>query len=224
LPEAFDSIAVVSEAEADCYRSFQPSNKIRAVPNGVDLKRFVPNPSVPVKPDSCVFVGALDYKPNAEAVGWFCDAVWPAVLEARPEAVFTIVGRNPTSAVKQLAQRPGVKLLADVADVRPSLWESAIAVAPLQIARGVQNKVLEAMAVAKPVVVSPQALVGIRAEGGKHLCVAKSPDEWARICLELFDAAELRQKLGLAAREFVEAHHSWRNCLQPIADMLVARS
>src|SRR5207245_1533631 len=103
----------------------------------------------------CVFVGALDYRPNVEGVGWFCRNVWPEIRRRRPDAVLLLVGRKPAPAVQRLAGEPGVEVVGQVPDVRPFLHRAAVTVVPLQIARGVQNKVLEALAMGKAVVASP---------------------------------------------------------------------
>src|SRR5262249_13060382 len=136
------AITVVSEAEAQIYLGFCPDGPIHVVTNGVDLDYFCPLDS-PVEA-LCVFVGALDYRPNVDAVCWFCAHVWPTVHQHRPDARLQLVGRRPTAAVRQLCVIPGVEVIGSVPDVRPYLAQAAVAVAPLRIARGVQNKILEA--------------------------------------------------------------------------------
>jgi len=220
LPEGCDYISVVTEAEVDCFRTFQPNAPIAAVPNGVDLEYFHPSEVDQSVPYSSVFVGAMDYRPNIDAVQWYSDSVWPAVIQTHPKSTFTIVGRRPTQAVRRLEDRPGIRVEADVADVRPYLWKSSLVVAPLQIARGVQNKVLEAMAAGRAVIVSPQALNGIEATPGEHLVLAESVSEWSAAIGRLFDDSALGRRLGQSARRYVQEHHSWDKCLEPFAAIL----
>src|SRR5207302_49708 len=115
---------------------------------------------------------------NVEGLIWFCQNVWPEVHRRLPEATFAIVGRRPTAAVKKLAHLPGVGVVGEVPDVRPYLADAAVAVAPLQIARGVQNKVLEALAMGKAVVASPQAIEGLNLQDDVHIVRATTADEW----------------------------------------------
>lgn len=209
---------VVSEAEAGLYRSFCPKGPITAIANGVDVDYFAPRDE-PERPD-CVFVGAMDYLPNVDAAVWFAREVWPEVHRRRPEARFRIVGREPSPAVRELSSIAGVDVVGTVPDVRPALASSAVAVVPLRIARGVQNKVLEAMAMGKAVVCSPPPLNGLPVVPGEHLVRAEEPQEWIDAILRLFDNASERRRLGQAATEYVSKHHRWDTCLQPLGQML----
>jgi glycosyltransferase involved in cell wall biosynthesis len=186
----------------------------------VDFDYFHPNDDAAVRPNSCVFVGALDYKPNVDGVTWFCDNVWPTIVEKLPDAQFTIVGRRPVEAVKRLVARRGVRIVADVPDVRPYLWEAAVAVAPLQVARGVQNKEHEAMACGKAMVVSPEALAGLSAVDGVHLIVARAERQWSATLDHLFQDAPMQDRLALACRRYVKDSHRWEACLSPIRELI----
>src|SRR5262249_31571633 len=157
------AVTLVSEAEADLYRTFCAPGEVHAATNGVDLDYFRPQPRQAAE-QACVFVGALDYRPNVDAACWFCGEVWPEVPRRRPRAQVWLVGRRPTAAVQRLGEVPGVCVVGQVPDVRPYVARAALAVVPLRIARGVQNKVLEAMAMARPVVASPQA--GLKPRAG----------------------------------------------------------
>ncbi len=179
LPPRAKAITLVSDCEAELYRSFCPADSVHAIPNGVDLDYFRPGRDSDVaSSQDCVFVGALDYWANIDGVHWFCDEVWPEVRRRRPEATFTLVGSRPSSPVRRLAQRPGIRLAGDVPDVRPYLAEAALVVVPLRIARGIQNKVLEALAMAKAVIATPEALEGIAVEPEVHVCQAGTPAQW----------------------------------------------
>jgi sugar transferase (PEP-CTERM/EpsH1 system associated) len=212
------AVTVVSEAEAQVYRAFCPGGPVHVVTNGVDLEYFRPSCG-PVEP-ACVFVGALDYRPNVDAVCWFCAEVWSAVRRRRPDAGLYLVGRRPAPAVRRLAALPGVTVVGQVPDVRPYLGRAAVAVAPLHIARGVQNKVLEALAMGKAAVISPQCRAGLRVTPGAEVLVAGEPGEWVEAVLHLLEDPALRERLGQAGRRHVEEHCRWDRCLEPFDALL----
>lgn len=213
------AISLVSEAEAEIYRGFCPNDKTLAMPNGVDLHYFQPQPGQSVD-NRCVFVGALDYPPNVDAMLWFCREVWPRVRAELSDATLSIVGRNPTRAVRELSVAAGVEVVGSVPDVRPHMASASVAIAPLRIARGIQNKVLEAMAMALPVIVSPGALEGLAIEPDKHVLLAKTADEWVRAVAQLCQDRAIAAKLGNTGREFVESAHNWSTCLTPLGESL----
>ena len=215
----FDAVTVVSPAEAEAYRqSVGDHPGLTAINNGVDLDYFAPLPDSDSK--SVVFVGVLNYKPNADGVVWFTHQVLPRLRAIVPDAKFLIVGRHPTQRVEELGQQPGVEVVGSVPDVRIYLSEASTVVVPLQIARGVQNKVLEAMACGKTVVCSRQAAEGIQAKDGDHMLVANDPDQWALHLSKAMNDSVLRQRIGHAARLNVEQHYSWSQCLKPLVQLL----
>ncbi len=218
LPTWCKAVLVVSQAETELYRQFAKPGPIYTVTNGVDLDYFQPK-DVPEEL-ACTFVGALDYKPNVDGACWFAEAVWPELHKRRPELRFRLVGRQPAAEVKKLADIPGIEVVGQVPDVRPWVAKSRVMVVPLRIARGVQNKVLEALAMAKAVISSPAALNGLGVKAGEHLLSASSPQEWIEAILSLLDDEDLRRRLGQAGRAYVEAHHTWERCLRPLADIL----
>lgn len=212
------AITVVSQAEADLYRQFCTAAKVRVIPNGVDLDYF--QPAVGIEESGCVFVGALDYRPNVDGVCWFCRDVWPEIRRHRPQATLALVGRRPAPAVRRLAELPGVTVVGQVPDVRPYLTSAAVVVVPLRIARGIQNKVLEALAMGKATVVSPPALAALGTEPGVHLLQAADRGEWIEALTGLLADAGRRQELGEAGRRYVAEHHQWARCLAPMAELL----
>jgi sugar transferase (PEP-CTERM/EpsH1 system associated) len=211
-------IVVVSDAEADIYRSFCATGPLHAISNGVDLQYF--QAQAPSSGRRLVFVGALDYKPNIDAANWFCTSIWPQVRARYPAASIQLVGRRPAPAVRRLAALAGVEVVGTVPDVRPYVRDAAAVVAPLRLGRGLQNKVLESLAMARPTVASPVALAGIRARPEEHLLMADTPESWVRQLGKLFGDDGLRQQLGQAGRAFVEEHHDWERCLMPLAALL----
>lgn len=217
------ALTLVSEAEAGLYRSICPNSCTYAVGNGVDSDYFAPRQAVSRKAH-CVFVGVMDYPPNIEAVIWFCRNVWPLVRAAYPDATFTIVGRNPVPQVRSLSSLSGVEVVPSVPDVRPYLAAASAVVVPLKIARGVQNKVLEAMAMAKPVIVSPQAREGLEAEPGIHLLEAETQQEWVHSLDRVFSDTAFANQLGQAGFDYVQDKHLWPVCLATFDRLLEPRS
>jgi sugar transferase (PEP-CTERM/EpsH1 system associated) len=211
---------VTTDAEAQCFRSFQRHGRVKSVSNGVDFEYFQPESTAAEVPHSCVFVGALGYRPNIDAMEWFCSSVWPSLRARCSQARLSIVGRRPVPAIQKLADLPGVSVIADVPDVRPYLAGAEIAIAPLRIARGVQNKVLEGFAAGKAVVASPQALEGLDAIVDQHVIQAHDEDSWVAGILRLWDDADERRRLGAAARNYVIERHSWDRCLAPLGAWL----
>jgi len=225
LPLRAKAITLVSRCEAELYRSFCPADSVHVMSNGVDLDYFRPREdSDSTSSEDCVFVGALDYRANVEGIHWFCDEIWPEVRRRQPKATFTVVGSKPSPLVRRLARRPGVRLACNVPDVRPYLAEAAMVVVPLRIARGIQNKVLEALGMAKAVIATPEALEGIAIEPEVHACQARTPAEWIESMVRLLKDAPARDRLGRAGRTFVEAHHCWDRQLQPLATLLGLRA
>jgi sugar transferase (PEP-CTERM/EpsH1 system associated) len=215
----FDAVTVVSPAEAQAYRDHVGEHPgLAVVGNGVDHEYFSPLADNDSK--TVCFVGVLNYKPNADGIAWFVHHVMPLLRQREPEAKVLIVGRHPTPAILALGEQPGVEVVGSVPDVRPFMEQSSAVIAPLQMARGVQNKVLEAMSCRKAVVSSPGAAAGIQADAGKHLLVAESPREWVDHLARVFSDATYRMALGRAARERVEQAYSWEEQLAPMVKLI----
>lgn len=219
LAAGCDRLLVVSEAERDLFRSFCPTEKINAVSNGVDYEYFAPQTGTAAEPHTCMFVGVMNYKPNADAVIWFAKQVWPEIIQHYPDAKFSIVGKSPTSEVQALQSAKNIEVTGSVPDVRPWLRRATCAVVPLQIARGVQNKVLEAMACGRPVICSPEPLKGLAAVPGEHLLRADSASEWVAAIRRVFDDKVLQQNLGDAAMRCVRQHYSWDSALRMLNEL-----
>ena len=214
----FDASLVISEAEASLLRALagRARDRVRVVPNGVDTQFFDPATSYPNPFETSVlpivFTGAMDYQANVDGVRWFASEVLPGVRQREPRARFVIVGSNPASAVTALAKPQETVVTGRVPDVRPYLAHAAVVVAPLRIARGVQNKVLEAMAMARPVVATENALQGIPEASQAGICVASDPGRMAdAVCSVLAGAAAEPR-----GRECVRQHYSWNDHLETV--------
>ena len=208
----------VSRQEAARFAELAPETRERIdwVENGVDLDAFSPlrvwpNP-FPDPGPHLVFTGHMDYWPNVDAVQWFAAEVMPRLRARHPAPRFWIVGANPCEPVKQLAALPGVHVTGRVPEVQPYLAHASACVSPLRMARGIQNKVLEAMAMGRPVVASPQAFEGVRAEAGTHLLVADGAEETGRAVAAILDGHHPR--LGEAARRAMEEGYAWKATLR----------
>ncbi len=220
----FDQTLLVSAAEADdfCAPDLQAASGISAMANGVDLAYFsgAADYACPFDPGvvPIVFTGAMDYWPNIDAVQWFAHKILPELRAAGMAARFYIVGSRPTRAVQRLGRLPGVEVTGRVPDTRPYLAHAFAAVAPLRVARGVQNKVLEAMAMGAPVVASMPACRGIGALPGADLLIAAEPQDWVRQLVSLSE--DERARLGKAGRRWVERHHVWEQNLRVLDNWL----
>ena len=203
------------------------AGKVFGIPNGVDAAFFSPSRERPnpygAREEPIVFTGAMDYWPNVDAVRWFARELMPRIRDARPNATFWIVGLNPAPAVQALARDPFVTVTGRVDDVRPYLQHSALFVAPLRLARGIQNKVLEAMAMGCPVIASTATLNGVRADVGTDLETATTGDEFVAKALELLGSPRAAA-IGRAARARVVADYDWERLLAGYDRILDAES
>lgn len=235
----FANSILTTRREADLLSEldeFTRRARLRIITNGVDLDYFQPEPSAPAvgkvirhpsagwreigSTPKLAFIGAMDYYANIEAAEWFVNEVFPLIREREPQAEFFIVGSNPTAEIKNLAERPGVIATGTVRDIRPYLMNATACVVPLRVARGVQNKLLEAMACGKAVVATSEAAAGLRVAHEEQLLLADSPTDFAAAVLETMRDENLRERLGWQARRFVETEHDWRPVLQKLTELI----
>lgn len=207
----FDASVFVSEAEADFFRRDAAgiAERVHAIANGVDAEYFDPATSTPIANSGTadiVFTGAMDYGANEDAVAWFVSNVWPGVRREVPAARFHIVGARPTRGVQALAREPGVEVTGTVDDVRPYLAGARVAIAPMRIARGIQNKVLEALAMACPVVMTPQAAEGLDTMDAGFVDIVAEPEAFAAAVVKRLNDPVRQQE---AARAYVLGHYGW---------------
>jgi polysaccharide biosynthesis protein PslH len=203
-------IIVASQREAAILQQIAPQAACHVIGNGVDAEYFRPQENA--APDSdvqrCVFVGVQNYEPNVDAIEWFCREVWPGVRAECPFAELDIVGKSPAPRVSSLETMAGVNVTGSVPDVRPYLANASAVIAPLRVARGIQNKVLEAMSMGRAVVASPQALDGIDT-AAPPATRASAPSEWIAGILSLFRDPSHRLQLEGAGRDFVIKNFQW---------------
>ncbi len=208
IARRFSRALVCTGAERDDFRRLFPGIPVTLVGNGVDLEYFQ-SAGIDKKPGEIVFTGVMDYFPNVDAVSWFCDEILPQVQSRIPQASLTICGRQPTAVVRRLAERPGVRVTGAVPDTRPYLDAAEVFVAPLRIARGVQNKLLEAMAMGLPCVASSPAWRGTMVPPDSGILVADDAVEFADHVVGLLQNAEFRARTAAKARAAAENLFSW---------------
>jgi sugar transferase (PEP-CTERM/EpsH1 system associated) len=225
-----DATILISEAEAALYRSrlTAPGKvNVQVIGNGIDAAFFDPaaticHPVIASLPGPhFTFTGQMDYRPNEQAALWVIEALMPKLRARFPQAMFHVVGRNPTGKLMAYHGTPGVQVWGEVPDVRPFIAAADAVLAPLLIARGVQNKVLEAMAMARPVVLTPEAATGIAASDGEDWLIC--PPDPAAMCARieaLLTSPDAPARIGEAARAFVLGHHGWEAMLAPLAGLL----
>lgn len=217
----------VTEEEASVFREKAPdlTGSIRSIVNGVDAEFFSPDRSYekPFSGDepTIVFTGMMDYWANIDAVDWFARETFPLVRENHQKTRFVIVGARPDRAVEQLASLPGIEVTGRVADVRPYLAHANVVVAPLRVARGIQNKVLEAFAMARPVVATSAAMKGLDIPEALRVHVADDVHGLATRVGKILDASSpTLEKFGRIAREWVQTRHDWTQTLRPVAELI----
>jgi sugar transferase (PEP-CTERM/EpsH1 system associated) len=222
IGQQFDRVLVVSEAERTCCDSVA-RDRVTAVPNGVDLEYFSPraNESPERQPPTLVFTGVMDYRPNVDGIAWFVRSILPNIRSAVPDVRLFIVGNRPSKVVQRLASDRGVVVTGFVPDVREYVARG-VSIAPLRIARGIQNKVLEAMAMGRPVVVTPQAFEGIDAVPGRDLVVAADEREFAAQTIQCLQDPVHADRLGRSARARAEQCYSWSKNLALLDELLPA--
>lgn len=204
----------VTDAEVALFTQLAPecADRVDAMCNGVDANYFAPDTArpTPYSPNEIplVFTGAMDYLPNVDAVRWFTAEMLPILRERWPQVHFYIVGRSPTAEVLALADT-GVTITGTVPDVRPYIQHAAVVIAPLRIARGIQNKILEAMAMSRPVVASTECAAAVDAIFGQELLTATTPSDFFDVIDGLLKDAERSARIGQAARQRVLSRYSW---------------
>lgn len=209
LATHFDMCTCTTQAELDTLDSFAVAKQTAWFPNGVDRDYFAPVDE-PHDPDTICFVGRMDYYPNQQAMFEFCRKIWPRIRAAREATQLVIIGADPSTKVRALAELPGVQVTGSVPDVRPYVRNAVLSVAPLKIARGTQNKILESLAMGVPVVCSDHAAGGVDALPNEHLLVAGNDDDYVRHILHLLEDPGRRDALSHAGVERVRTHHDWQ--------------
>jgi sugar transferase (PEP-CTERM/EpsH1 system associated) len=219
LAYQFDLFTATTRAELATLNRLAPGITSDWFPNGVDHEFFSPN-RLDYDPNVISFVGRMDYYPNQECMLRFCKEVLPLIRKRRPDAQLFIVGADPIPAIRKLSEPPNVVVTGSVPDVRPYVGRSAVMVAPLAIARGTQNKILEAMAMGVPVVTSSVAANGVDVVPNEHLLVVDDAQACAQAVLKVMENRDQRRRLSEAGRARVMLHHHWPNSMRRMEALL----
>jgi hypothetical protein len=220
LAGKFDLATCTTKAEMESLQGLGVRGSTAWFPNGVDAGFFQPS-GTEYEPDLVTFIGRMDYYPNQQAVTRFCADVFPTLQSRRPGIRFEIVGADPSQQIRDLGKLPGVTVTGSVPDVRPYVTRAALTIAPLEIARGTQNKILESMAMGVPVVCSRQASGGVDAVPGEHLLSYDTREQLVEAILQVMGSRELRERLATAGRARVLSNHSWPSSMLRL-DALIA--
>ncbi|MBS0367289.1 MAG: TIGR03087 family PEP-CTERM/XrtA system glycosyltransferase [Proteobacteria bacterium] len=221
IAHTFDHSIVITRIEQADFEELIPGVPVSQVGNGVDLEYFRSS-NTPKQPHSLVFTGVMDYLPNVDAVEWFCLEILPRIRADIPQASFTICGSRPSRRVRELARLPGVEVTGMVPDTRPYLDRSQVFVAPLRMARGVQNKILEALAMRLPTVSCTPAWRGTVLAQGEGILVADEPVAFAAEVVGLLRDDRRRALLAQAARQAAERYYRWDVQMQRLDEAIAA--
>ena len=219
----FDHVLVTSLVDRDKLLELVPERRsaapISVLSNGVDFDYFHPDPETRHEPDTLVFSGKMSYHANIKMAQYLFTDIMPRVWMTRPNVKLLIVGKDPPSDVQKLANHPMITVTGEVDDIRPYLWRAAIAVVPLIYGAGIQNKVLEAMAVGLPVIATPKAVSALEIVPGREIVVAEDPSVFAADILRLLAKQDLRSAISVVGLDYVRKHHNWRMIAQQLVDV-----
>lgn len=222
INKVFNHSFFVSGFEAELFkRKNLCAENITPIPNGVDFKYFSKNGNGKTPGKKVVFTGVMDYYANIEGVLWFAEKIFPQLMKKHDDLEFYVVGKNPVKEIKDLEKNRRIRVTGFVDDIRPYYEMADICVVPLKIARGIQNKVLEAMSMERAVVSTSKALEGIDAVPGKDVFKADTEDEFIKKIDELLMDGDLAEKTGKRARNLIKEKYSWENGLKNLEALLL---
>jgi sugar transferase (PEP-CTERM/EpsH1 system associated) len=224
IVEQFDACYLIAQAEVTLFnQQVIQSDKVQVMGNGLDTIAFYPAKEKEANPYPIfLFTGVMDYKPNVDAVVWFAEKCWGDIIKQHPRARFIIAGMNPNKDVMKLVELTGVEVTGFVDDILPYYHQADIFVAPFRLARGVQNKVLQAFSCALPVISTPMGAEGIRCQADRDILIASSPEQFIQQANKLIDQPTLAQSIGESALQIIQQHYSWPSQLLPLVNFLGA--
>jgi polysaccharide biosynthesis protein PslH len=221
LLNIFEHVLVTSSIDSaallQLVRSGTTPAPISVLPNGVDQEFFHPNPKIERDHDTLVFTGKMSYHANISMVKHLVAEIMPRIWKLRPTVRLYIVGKDPTTEIKDLAKTPLISVTGTVEDIRPFLWRATVSVVPLLYGAGIQNKILEAIATGTPVVTSTKALSALQAQAEKHLLVADNADGFSQSVLRIIQDRNLQNEISQAGLDYIRKYHSWTFISYPIS-------
>jgi len=220
VAQKFQHCTLTTYGELEEFKKLKLGLPSSVIPNGVDSSYFQHSQQRGGDAPIIVFLGRMDYFPNIDGVLYFAKEIFPLIRRKIPRAEFHIVGSKPSRAIKKLQAMTGISVTGHVPDVRPYLHDAAVSIAPLRMARGTQNKILESMAMGVPVVATPQAAKGIQAIPQKHLLVGDDAESFADQVVRVLENPTLQKLLSEAGRKRVEETHAWSVSMQILDGIL----
>jgi len=222
----FDAVLAVSEADRGTFARLYPGRlraPARVIPTGVDAQYFAAAASLPADSHRLAFVGSMDWLPNEDAVLYFCREILPRIRRVEPRVALSIIGRNPTPAVRRLAgEVPGLEITGRVDDVRPHVGRASLSIVPLRIGGGTRLKIYEAMAMGRPVVSTTVGAEGLPLVPGRDIAIADDPDAFADAVLALLSDPAARRRMAATARSLVAERYDWSAVAGALVDAIRA--
>jgi glycosyltransferase involved in cell wall biosynthesis len=220
---SFDHTLVTSSADKEALLALKPDDRVAApmsvLPNGVDLDYFQPNSEVQREPETIVFSGKMSYHANIAMVKFLVTEIMPQVWAHRPTARLIVVGKDPSSEIKDFGKNPLITITGTVDDIRPFLWRAGVSVVPLLYGAGIQNKILEAMSTGTPVVTTTRTLSALEALPGEDILTADTAETFSLEILRLMEDENLRSKIGAAGLAYVQKKHAWKNIASRLVEV-----
>jgi len=213
---------LIASAEVELFnKEVTKQGKITILPNGINSSIFKPNiDSRKPEQATLLFTGVMDYKPNIDAILWFIANCWSQVKTQYPNAKLVIAGMNPSATIQKLGSSDDIVVTGFVDDIMPYFQSASIFIAPFQIARGVQNKVLQAMSCELPVVATSKGIEGIIHCAGEDVLLADTAEQFTKHCLDLLESVQLRESIGKVARQTILANYAWPEVLKPLTNQI----
>lgn len=223
LVNQFDRVIVTSKKDKSALTTVPApgyeSPSITVVPNGVDLEYYRPDLNISREPATLVISGKMSYHANVAMVLHFAQEIMPLICAQRPDVKLVVVGKDPPPKIRALSHNPAITVTGTVKEIRPYLQRASIAVVPILYGVGIQNKILEAMACATPVIATPQAISSLEVCPGEDVLVAQAPAHFAEAVFMLLDDTQRRRQIGLAGRRYVETHHDWGDIVDDLEEI-----
>jgi polysaccharide biosynthesis protein PslH len=215
-----DQVLAVSETDVKSFAGFLPKDRLTVVPTGVDLEYFCPSPGKEEQ-DLIVFTGSMDWMPNEDGIFFFAESILPLVRQQRPGVKLTIVGRNPSRRLRELANlHTDLELTGRVDDVRPYMRRGSVSVVPLRVGGGTRLKIFEAMAMGKAIVSTTVGAEGLPVEPGKNILLGDTAEEFANHVVDLLQNPQRRREIGQAALQMVSRSYSWNKIADGFGETL----
>jgi sugar transferase (PEP-CTERM/EpsH1 system associated) len=222
IQENFDACFFIADTEVALFKKNNPNaNNVLPLGNGLNIQEFYPAKIAPQNENPVfVFTGVMDYKPNVDAVIWFIEKCWQQLISHFPSARLVIAGMNPSLEIKKLSTIKGIEITGYVDDILPYYHQADYFIAPFRLARGVQNKILQAFACGLPVIATPMGAEGINCHDNQEILLANTPDEFINKVLLLDKSTQLRKKISDAALSLIKNEYSWEGKLKPLQDLI----